>query len=105
MQRDFTGKSVRYSVSDERTTTQTATVLGQAIGLPNLPWIEFTDEQALEGLLKAGLPAEMARNFVEMGTAVRSGIIWEDYDLHKPATPGKVKLEDFAREFAQVYNG
>ena len=47
----------------------------------------------------------MTRNFVEMGTAVKSGKIWEDYDKHKPVSSGKVSLQDFAREFAAVYNG
>jgi uncharacterized protein YbjT (DUF2867 family) len=104
LQADFTGKSVRYIVSDESTTARVATALGKAIGKPELQWTGFSDEQALQGMLQHGLPPEMAKNFVEMGTAVRSGIIWEDYDLHKPAQWGKVKLEDFAREFAEVYN-
>lgn len=105
IQTDFTGKSVRYIVSDERSTGEVATVLGNAIGKPGLPWIEFSDEQALNGMLQAGLPEEMAKNFVEMGAALRSGKLWEDYDLHKPATPGKINLETFAKEFAEKYNG
>jgi uncharacterized protein YbjT (DUF2867 family) len=104
LQADFTGKGVRYIVSDESTTGQVAAALGKAIGKPELQWTGFSDEQALQGMLQHGLPPEMAKNFVEMGTAVRSGIIWEDYDLNKPAQQGKVKLEDFAREFAEAYN-
>ncbi|WEA02768.1 NmrA family NAD(P)-binding protein [Mucilaginibacter sp. SJ] len=105
LQKDFTGKSIRYIVSDESTPGGVAAVLGEAIGNPNLPWIEFTDEQLAEGLSQAGVPPEMTRNFVEMGTAVKSGKIWEDYDKHKPVSSGKVSLQDFAREFAAVYNG
>ncbi|WP_426589376.1 NAD(P)H-binding protein [Mucilaginibacter sp. R-33] len=104
LQKDFTGKSIRYIVSDESTSGGVAAVLGEAIGNPNLPWIEFTDEQLAEGLSQAGVPLEMTRNFVEMGTAVKSGKIWEDYDKHRPASSGKVSLQDFAREFAAVYN-
>ena len=104
LQTDFTGKSVRHIVSDESTTGQVAAALGKAIGKPELQWTGFSDEQALRGMLQHGLPPEMAKNFVEMGTAVRSGIIWEDYDLNKPAQQGKVKLEDFAVEFAEAYN-
>ncbi|GGA88503.1 MULTISPECIES: NmrA family NAD(P)-binding protein [Mucilaginibacter] len=105
LQKDFAGKSIRYIVSDESTSGGVAAVLGEAIGNPNLPWIEFTDEQLAEGLSQAGVPLEMTRNFVEMGTAVKSGKIWEDYDKHKPVSSGKVSLQDFAREFAAVYNG
>lgn len=104
LQQGFTGKSVRYLVSDETTTTQLAKTLGAAIGQPELPWVEFTDEQAYGGMTEHGVPEEMAKNFVEMGSAIRSGAIWEDYDKHPPLTTGKIKLADFAKEFAEVYN-
>jgi uncharacterized protein YbjT (DUF2867 family) len=103
LQKSFTGKSVRYLVSDDRTTGEVAAVLGNAIGKPDLQWVEFTDEQAYDGMLQGGLPPEIARNFVEMGTAVRSGILWGDYDLHKPGLSGNHKLESFAKEFADRF--
>ena len=100
---EFTGKSVRYLVSDDRTLGPIATVLGTAIGKPELPWVEFTDEQALNGMLQNGLPPEIARNFVEMGTAIRSGVLWEDYDQNKPKVKGSINLEAFAEEFADRF--
>jgi uncharacterized protein YbjT (DUF2867 family) len=103
LQKPFEGKSVRYLVSDDRTTGEIAAVLGKAIGKPDLQWVEFTDEQAYDGMLQGGLPPEIARNFVEMGTAVRSGILWEDYDLHIPEVSGNHKLESFAKEFADRF--
>jgi uncharacterized protein YbjT (DUF2867 family) len=103
LQKPFEGKSVRYLVSDDRTTGEVAAVLGKAIGKPDLQWVEFTDEQAYDGMLQSGLPPEIARNFVEMGTAVGSGILWEDYDLHKPEVSGNHKLESFAKEFADRF--
>jgi uncharacterized protein YbjT (DUF2867 family) len=103
LQGSSTGKGIRYLVSDERITGEIATVLGTAIGKPDLQWIEFTDEQAYNGMLKSGIPPEIARNFVEMGTVVRSGILWEDYNLHKPVASGSRKLESFAKEFADRF--
>jgi len=103
LQKPFEGKRVRYLVSDDRTTGEVAAVLGKAIGKPDLQWVEFTDEQAYDGMLQGGLPPEIARNFVEMGTAVRSGVLWEDYDLHKPGLSGNHKLESFAKEFADRF--
>ncbi|RYU91336.1 NAD-dependent dehydratase [Mucilaginibacter terrigena] len=104
LQSDFTGASVRYISSDDRTTNEVASVLGNAIGKPDLKWVDFTDEQALQGMLQAGLPPEIARNYVEMGSAVRKGILFEDYDQHKPSFAGKTKLEDFAVDFAKAFN-
>jgi len=103
LQQEFTGKSVRYLVSDDRTLGPIATVLGTAIGKPELPWVEFTDEQALNGMLQNGLPPEIARNFVEMGTAIRSGILWGDYDQNPPKVKGSINLEAFAEEFADRF--
>ncbi len=101
LQNSFTGKSVRYAVSDERTLGEAVKVLGAAVGKPDLKWIEFTDEQAYDGMIQAGLPPEIARNFTEMGTAVRSGILWKDFDASGSAILGKIKLEEFAKELAE----
>ncbi|MDO3625713.1 NAD(P)H-binding protein [Mucilaginibacter sp. BT774] len=101
LQNTFTGKSVRYAVSDERTLGEAAKILGAAIDKPDLKWIEFTDEQAYEGMLQGGLPPEIARNFTEMGTAIRSAILWKDFDASGGVISGKIKLEEFAKEFAE----
>jgi hypothetical protein len=39
---------------------------------------------------------------VEMNASRRSGTLYEDYNRHKP-TLGKVKLKDFATEFASLF--
>lgn len=98
----FTGKSFRYIVSDERTSEEIAAVIGAAIDKPEVPYVEFTDEQALDGMVQAGLPAEIARNFVEMGSAIRSGEMFSDYKKH-PVELSPTKLEDFMTEFKDVY--
>ena len=103
IQQEFTGKSVRYLVSDDRTMGPITSILGTAIGKPELPWVEFTDEQALTGMLQNGLPPEIARNFVEMGTAIRSGVLWGDYDQNQPKVKGSINLEAFAEEFADRF--
>ena len=96
----FTGKSVRYLASDERTGSEVAAVLGAAIGQPQLPWVVFSNEQALGGMLQAGLPEEIARNYAEMGNALETGEMIADFVLHRPAELGKTKLEQFATTFA-----
>ncbi|WP_316818465.1 NAD(P)H-binding protein [Pedobacter nyackensis] len=103
LQQVFTGKSIRYIASDESTAGNVASVLGKAIGKPELPWVEFNDEDALQGMLQAGLPEVMAKSYVEMGDATRSGRLYEHYFNNKPSSFGKIKLEDFAAEFAKAF--
>ena len=100
---NFTGHTYRYISSDERTTGEIASILGQAIGKPALPWVVFTDEQSLSGMKQAGLPEEVAKNYTEMGHALQTGAMSEDYWKNRPQG-GKTKLEDFAKTFAFVYN-
>jgi uncharacterized protein YbjT (DUF2867 family) len=100
----FNGKSIRYVVSDESTPKQVAAVLGAAIGQPGLQWVEFTDEQALQGIIQSGVPDEIAKSFAETGSFLRSGQLWEDFDAQKAPISGNIKLEDFAEEFADKYN-
>lgn len=100
---NFAGHSVRYLASDEVSTDQIATALGNAIGKPDLNWVLFTDEQSLEGMLQAGLHPEIAKNYTEMGHALNAGIMTEDYYKHQPSAKGKIKLADFAKVFGEEY--
>ncbi|SDE57910.1 Uncharacterized conserved protein YbjT, contains NAD(P)-binding and DUF2867 domains [Mucilaginibacter pineti] len=98
-----TGLKVRYVASDERTCNEIARVLGQAIGKPDLKWVTISNEQMQSGMEANGLSASVAANLVEMYGACHTGLLHEDYDLHKPKL-GKVKLEEFAKEFAAIFN-
>ncbi len=101
---NFSGHSVKYIASDELAPSDIAKTIGEAIGKPGLPWVVFSDEQSRQGMLGAGLSEEVAKNYVEMGNALRTGTMTEDYWKHHPASLGKVKIADFAKEFAAVYN-
>ena len=104
LHRQFSGHSVQYIASDEVSTDDIANAIGKAIGKTDLKWVAFTDEQALQGMLQAGLPEEVAKNYVEMGHALMSGEMGADYWKNRPAIAGKVKLPDFAETFAAAYN-
>lgn len=98
----FTGYSIDYIASDERHPNEIAEVLGKAVGKQNLPWLEFKDEDALQGMLQSGLPPTIAEGYVTMGASIRSGVVQADYWKNRPAL-GRHKLEDFALEFARAY--
>ncbi|MES2004639.1 MAG: NmrA family NAD(P)-binding protein [Bacteroidota bacterium] len=101
---DFTGSTVRYIVSDEVSTNQIAAELGKAIGKPDLAWVQFTDEQALGGMVQAGLPEEVAKNYAEMNQSLHTGAMAADYFKTRTGTLGKIKLAAFAKTFAAAYN-
>ncbi len=97
------GRKVRYVASDEISCNELATILGTAIGKPDLKWVIITDEQLLKGMTASGMNRKIAAGLVEMNAAGYTGNLYEDYDRNKPVL-GKVKLSDFAKEFAEVYN-
>jgi len=103
MKRAFTGKTHLYIVSDERSADDVAAILGAAVGIKNLPWTLFTDEQTLQGMTQAGVPTNLAENFTEMGRALRLGDMTADYFKSKNVARGKRKLEQFAPVFAEAY--
>ena len=97
------GQKVRYVASDEHTANETAHILGAAIGKPDLKWVTFTDEQVQAALEQKGMPPHIAAKSVELGASIHSGALREDYERHQPIAMGKVKLEDFASEFAAAF--
>ncbi|WP_422083509.1 NmrA family NAD(P)-binding protein [Ulvibacterium sp.] len=97
-------RKVRYVASEELTYKEVARILGSAIGKPDLQWVMITDDQLLQSLESAGMQPTIAKGMVEMYEAIHSGLLYENYNLHKPETFGNVKMKDFANEFATVYN-
>jgi len=97
-------EKIRYIASDEHTCNEIARILGAAIGKPDLKWVTLTDEQVQEGMERNGTPPHIAAKLVELNASIHSGALRADYDRHKPAEMGKVKLEDFARTFAAAFN-
>jgi uncharacterized protein YbjT (DUF2867 family) len=97
------GRKVRYVASDELTGNDTASVLGAAIGKPDLKWTLISDEQMQSGLEGAGMSARNATGLVEMFASQHSGVLTGDYYLNRPTVTGKVKAVDFAKEFAAAY--
>ena len=47
--------------------------------------------------------AKVATGLVEMNAGMNNGVLYEDYYRNQP-TLGKVKLAEYAKEFAAVYN-
>ncbi len=99
----LTGRKVLYVASDELTCNEIASILGDAIGKPDLKWIIITNEQVQSGLEAFGMPTQIAAGLVEMNASIHSGELFQDYYLNRPQVMGNVKLKDFAKEFATAF--
>ena len=99
----FVERKVRYVASEELTCNEIAKMIGTAIGKPYLKWTLMSDKDMMGGLKMFKVPEVRAQGIVEMNASMHSGLINEDYYLKRPKM-GKVKMKDFAEEFAAVYN-
>ncbi|WP_212004787.1 NAD(P)H-binding protein [Chitinophaga sp. HK235] len=97
-------RSIQYIVSDIRTAGESATVLGQAIGRPGLPWVEYPDNEYFDMLVANGLPAHIAANYIELGAAIRTGKLFEDFYQQPDIPKTGSRLEAFAQVFAAAYH-
>ena len=78
--------------------------MGEAIGKPDLKWVLVSDDETLKGLINVGMQPKIAEGLVEMYAGLYNGSLAEDYYRNRPAVMGKVKLKDYAKEFAAIYN-
>lgn len=95
-------KTIRYVGSEEMTCNEAARIIGTAVGKPWLKWKLLSDKEMLQGLKMAKIPEKLAGTLVEMQAVMHSGKTLENFHQNRPKM-GKVKLADFAKEFAAVY--
>lgn len=96
-------QTIRYVGSEEITCNEAARIIGTAVGKPWLKWVLLSDKQMLQGLKMAKLPEKLAETLVEMQAVMHSGKALKNFHRNRPKM-GKIKLADFAKEFAAVYN-
>ena len=104
IQKIYSENKIKYVSSDERTGKEIATILGRAIGKPELKWNIISNEEVQGNLESFGVPSVLAQGYVEMFDSMYKGDLSKDFYLNQPDKLGKVKLEDFAKEFADAYN-
>jgi uncharacterized protein YbjT (DUF2867 family) len=100
---EFEGKSTRSLLgARDYTMPEAARVLGGAIGKPELPYVEVTDEQAHQAMVAQGFPAHMADLMLEMYRAFNSGKIRPE-EPRLPDNTTLTTLEAWAPHFADAY--
>lgn len=101
IEKPFDGSTIRYIASDEASPNEVARLLGRAIGKPDLKWMVIPDEAFSNNLLHLGFSPKSAKGLTDMNAGRLNGL-YDDYKQNKPAM-GKIKLKDFAVEFAQIF--
>lgn len=98
------GVTMQYIASDEKSYTEVAAILAQALDLPDLKVTQISDDVMLHNLLAAGMPTEFTRQYIKMTAYERDNDFYADYRAHQPVL-GPTKLTDFAAgTFAAAYH-
>lgn len=97
------GKSVHLLLGERDVTlTEVARVFGQAIGRPELPYVQAGYDDARKALIGMGCSDDVARSMIDMLTSINEGrLIAGTPRTAWSTTP--TSIEAFAWEFVQAY--
>jgi uncharacterized protein YbjT (DUF2867 family) len=98
LRRDFTGHQARQLLGPEDVTMRAATrAIGERLGLPELPYVQFPPDGVRAALAAAGMSEEAAALMVEMQLAINQGRKFADArPTAETTTP--TTLEAFLKE-------
>ena len=94
--RDFTGSAMRELLGPRDLSLDEATrIIGAAIGKPDLTYVQFPYEAALDAMVSGGLSKSLATLYVEMSKAFNEGLVKPVAGRNtRNTTP--TRFEDFA---------
>ena len=101
---DFVGKSV-HAVMGPRDYTyrEFTSIIGHAIGKPELPYVQVPVEQAKQVFLGNGFSEDFVDNLLGMATAIKTGFM--NYQKRDPSTTTLTTAEEFVKEvYLPAYN-
>lgn len=101
---DFTGKSIHAVMGPRNYTLREVTsIIGNAIGNPDLPYAQIPLEQAKEIFLGNGFTEDFTDNLLEMATGIKEGIF--NYQRREENSTTPTTAEEFASEvYAAAYH-
>lgn len=101
---DFTGASVQFVAGPrDYSFAEAATILGTAIGKPDLQWLAFPYDQAYAAMVQNGMSEDLAGQYIEFCTASNEGSLSSGFIRNSENTT-ETRLEDFAAHFAGAYH-
>ncbi|HEX8425951.1 SDR family NAD(P)-dependent oxidoreductase [Hymenobacter sp.] len=102
----FEAGSVHYILGPQSyTMQQVAQVIGQAIGRPDLPYVQFPYDQAKQGMVQAGLSENMASLYDEMTRNMNEEKVMVKEE-RTPASTSPTTLQQFVETvFVPAFQG
>jgi uncharacterized protein YbjT (DUF2867 family) len=101
---DFEGKSVQAVMGPrDYTYREFTTLIGKAIGQPELPYVQVPVAQMKQTFLGNGFAEDFVDNLLEMGTAIKTGFM--NYQKRDDSTTTPTTAEDFIEKvYVPLYN-
>lgn len=101
---NFAGKSI-HAVMGPRdyTMREFTSIMGNAVGNPDLPYVQIPVEQAKQIFLSNGFTQDFVDNLLGMATGIKDGIF--NYQIRDEHSTSPTTAEEFAKEvYATAYN-
>jgi len=103
VKRDFKGKQIQDLLGQRDLSLDEATaIMGRKIGMPDLKYVQFSYEEAAEGMMEMGVSEDVSSLFVEMCDALNNGL----FAVGRPRTPENTtptSIEEFAGTFVHYF--
>lgn len=99
----FKDKSVRALLGPRNyTMTEITSILGNAIGRPDLKYVQFPYADAKAGMVAAGLSESLAESYIGLMEGINEGVF--NLEIRNSETSTPTTVEEFSNTFAYVYN-
>lgn len=101
---DFSGKSVQPILGDKNYSFEELTaIIGNAIGKPDLKYVQFSVEDAKQAMMNQGLSEDVANDITSMETSLKNGIM--NYEQRVSSNSSPTSAEVFVKEsLVPLYN-
>jgi uncharacterized protein YbjT (DUF2867 family) len=101
---DFSGISVEYILGPvDLNFKEIASIISKTIRKPDLKYIQFSEQDAVKGMMQGGLSKSNAEALVEFSHAMNKGEITSSFKRSAENSTA-TRLEEFAIQFAKAYS-
>ena len=98
-----TGKAVVPLLGPKHyTMAEFTSILGAAIGKPELPYVQFPAEDTVSAMMGMGMGESASRNMVELMLGINAGTF--DHEVRDANSTTPTTAEEFAKGFAAAFN-